>query len=299
MGINTAFAALLVRARQNGTAFTRTATIGRQVLGLPSEEIAALSRKLHIPQRDWATFAEDGYAEAFLRDFLGAETITSFDYSDYEAVDVVQDFNAPLDEKYYREFDVVIDGGTMEHIFDVKTVLANYMNMVKIGGSVFISVPANNLCGHGFYQFSPELFYRVFDTDNGFTAENVTFIETPFLAVEASPHQILYDVVDPAAIRHRVQIVTDKPLTVFVHARRINDDPPFRRPPLQSDFVTEWETRDAQTINPESVKKSSDEKQQTPKRLAYLSLRQAFRLKRKQRRKNSLRNKRWFQRITI
>ena len=67
----------------------------------------------------------------------------------------------------------------MEHLFDVKQVLSNYMNLVKIGGSLFICTNANNLCGHGFYQFSPEFFYRVFTEANGFAVESLCLIETP------------------------------------------------------------------------------------------------------------------------
>ena len=32
------------------------------------------------------------------------------------------------------------------------------MALPKVGGDVYICTPANNLCGHGFYQFSPEFF---------------------------------------------------------------------------------------------------------------------------------------------
>jgi hypothetical protein len=42
------------------------------------------------------------------------------------------------------------------------------MQMLKLGGGYFASLPANNWSGHGFYQFTPELFYRTFSEENGF-----------------------------------------------------------------------------------------------------------------------------------
>ena len=40
--------------------------------------------------------------------------------------------------------------------------------MLTVGGSIFVNTPANNMMGHGFYQFSPELMYRIFAEANGF-----------------------------------------------------------------------------------------------------------------------------------
>ena len=59
-----------------------------------------------------------------------------------------------------KQFDLVFDGGTLEHVFNFSTALKNCMHMVKPHGR-FVSVTLpNNWCGHGFYQFSPELFFR-------------------------------------------------------------------------------------------------------------------------------------------
>lgn len=42
------------------------------------------------------------------------------------------------------------------------------MSLVEVGGLVLMSLPANNEMGHGFYQFSPDLFYRVFCEEKGY-----------------------------------------------------------------------------------------------------------------------------------
>ena len=124
----------------------------------------------------------NGFADDFFRLLLGAESIKSIDYSDYEKVDIIHDLNTPVPENLHGAFDAVVDGGSLKHIFDVKQVLTNYMNMTKVGGCLFIVTTANNLSGHGFYQFSPEFFYRVFGHANGFIVNDVILIECPLLS---------------------------------------------------------------------------------------------------------------------
>jgi hypothetical protein len=45
--------------------------------------------------------------------------------------------------------------------------------MSKVGGQIIHALPANNFCGHGFWQFSPELFFSLYNTENGYTDTEV------------------------------------------------------------------------------------------------------------------------------
>src|SRR5207253_3919084 len=61
-----------------------------------------------------------------------------------------------------KKYDYIYDGGTIEYIFNLPQVLDNIINLLKPGG-IFCSVTCNNnFSGHGFYQFSPELFFASF-----------------------------------------------------------------------------------------------------------------------------------------
>ena len=82
------------------------------------------------------------------------------DISNYENATIIHDLNKELDKKYYNKFNTLIDSGSIEHFFNIKTVLANYANLLKVNGNLFISTCANNSCGHGMYQFSPEFFFQ-------------------------------------------------------------------------------------------------------------------------------------------
>lgn len=296
MGIHASFGALLVRAKERGALFETTATIGRQSLAVPMGDLAAWARRLGIAEPDWDSFAVDGYSEDFFGKMLGAKTLMSFDFSAYQGAGVVHDFNQPLPRAYHTTCDAVVDGGSIEHIFDIKQVLSNYMALPKIGGDVHICTNANNVCGHGFYQFSPEFFYRVFSEANGYRIETVCLIETPFHLVEKSARQRIFEVADPASVGKRMVIVNDKPVSIYVHARRVAERPLFAEPPYQSDYLGEWAdaAEDAGQDQGERGARPSAGGAEPVRRFSYLSSGQALRRWLLQRRKNSLRNQKWF-----
>jgi len=59
----------------------------------------------------------DGYAEPFLKS-LGAREVDSIDASDYESATIIHDMNLPVADQHKTAFDVVLDGGSLEHIFN-------------------------------------------------------------------------------------------------------------------------------------------------------------------------------------
>jgi len=181
-----------------------------------------------------------GETENFLRAFLGAGSIEALDYSDYEGAQLLHDMNQPVAEDMVGRFDVVYDGGTLEHIFNFPTAIANLMRMTKVGGRVFMSTPANNFFGHGFYQFSPELMFRVFAPENGFEIRTVQVLETRYPSPELSRNRIAYEVADPAAVHGRVGLLTKRPVLMLVEARKLEHKRLFAHMPLQSDYVAGW-----------------------------------------------------------
>jgi hypothetical protein len=115
------------------------------------------------------------------------------------------------------------------------------MRMTKVGGRVFLANPANNLCGHGFFQFSPELMFRTFSAPHGFAVERIALMEAQFPGVELVPRRGLYDVNDPAELGSRVTLVSRHPVMLVVHARKLSHlSDPLRVAPQQSDYVEMW-----------------------------------------------------------
>ena len=114
------------------------------------------------------------------------------------------------------------------------------MRMARVGGRVFMSTPANNFFGHGFYQFSPELMFRIFGPENGFDIRTVQVVEARYPSPELTRNRVAYEVADPAQVHRRVGLVTKRPVIMMVEARKLDHRPLFARAPLQSDYVSAW-----------------------------------------------------------
>ncbi len=232
----------LLRARQAGRPLGDVLTIGRQILALHRRDLRALANEFGPSiLGSWSATPYGAYADAFLREAVGVERLQALDASDYEGATVLHDLNRPLPAELAQRFDAVIDGGTLEHIFDVPAALRAYMGMLRVGGSLFLSTPANNLCGHGFYQLSPELMHRVFVAERGFRADRVALVEAVYPGIELRPARRAVAVVDPDAVAERVTLTGRRPVMLVVQAEKLeHHDDPFAEPPHQSDYAARW-----------------------------------------------------------
>jgi hypothetical protein len=133
----------------------RVATLGRQCLAG-----AYTSRSGQVYQ---------GFCESLLTSEFGATVVHSYDFSDYEGATHIHDLGRPLPQ--VSEYDLVLDSGTSEHIFNISQSLLNAARLVKPHGIVLHCLPSNSFCGHGMYQVSPELFFSLYSVRNGFATE--------------------------------------------------------------------------------------------------------------------------------
>jgi hypothetical protein len=97
---------------------------------------------------------------------IGFESVRSLDVSDYENSDYVFDLNSPPEQLSITErFEMVYDGGTLEHVFNVPNALATIAQLTKIGGYIVHETPCNNYLDHGFYQICPTLFLDFYEAN--------------------------------------------------------------------------------------------------------------------------------------
>ena len=109
---------------------------------------------------------------------LGFQEVHSVDVSADVEPDLLFDLNRnDLGAQIGRQYDLVIEAGTMEHIFHVPNVLKNAFDATRTGGCILHNGPSNHFCDHGFYQFSPT-FYQDYYTANGFDILEIMFIQT-------------------------------------------------------------------------------------------------------------------------
>ncbi|MDJ0828106.1 MAG: methyltransferase [Rhodobacter sp.] len=110
---------------------------------------------------------EDGYSERFFQS-LGFDKVDAMDLSDFEGASITQDLGAELRSDLVENFDVIYDGGTCEHVFDISTAYRNIHKMLKPGGVLIGHSPCNNWINHSFYQISPEIVYGFWEKAMGY-----------------------------------------------------------------------------------------------------------------------------------
>lgn len=177
----------------------------------------------------WAGASGGAYAEEMLMNKFGAISVDSIDNSDYEGATIVADMNRPLPTALADQYDAVLDFGCTEHIFDVAQSMRNITTLCKPSGTILHAVPANGFCGHGFYQFSPELFFSLYTDRNGYT-------DTEVYLAELVDTRHWYRVSPPRDGR-RINVRSTGEMYVMVITRRIADVPQNIQ---QSDYTFNW-----------------------------------------------------------
>lgn len=160
--------------------------------------------------------------------------------------------------RFRGRFDAVIDEGTLEHVFNLPVALKASMDAVKVGGCFFSFTQCNNAMGHGFYQLSPEFFYRTLSKVNGFQVREVFLAEVSFGRVP------WYRVADPGAIGRRVELFNDVQSYLLVAAQRIREKPIFSEWPQQSDYAAAWEHKSPDRNFNQITQKSFDPREHVP-----------------------------------
>ncbi len=161
-----------------------------------------------------------GYAEELFRQ-IGAKEIHSFDISDYQKSTYIHDMNQPIPDCFKYKYSTVLDGGSLEHIFNFPVAIKNCMEMVSVGGHFIGITPGNNYMGHGFFQFSPELYFSIFTAENGYEMVSV-------IAYENKPRSNWYLVKNPNEVKDRVTLTNCKLVSLLIEAKRIKRHPSIR-----------------------------------------------------------------------
>lgn len=111
------------------------------------------------------------------------------------------------------------------------------MDLFEPGGHLISITTANNHLGHGFYQFSPELIFRMFSAANGFELEGVFLYEQAGKGFDRSE---VYEVRDPSELGRRVLLINAHSTLMLIRARKIASVTPFATPAIQSDYAVKW-----------------------------------------------------------
>ena len=211
--------------------FGNVLSLGRLDILISKDEY----KKFNIP------FSKNVYVNNdFFFDFK-FNSFKSLDASEFEGSEIIHDLNKPI-EKDIGKYDTIIDFGTSEHVFDIVQNLKNINYLCKNGGHIIHCLPANNNCGHGFWQFSPELFFQLYNEKN-------CFYETELILINMLEKNKFYKVENYTYLE-RLDFNSDVPLYLFVKTKKRNNQ--NFGPIFQSDYEKQWKN-----ITSEESKKSN------------------------------------------
>jgi hypothetical protein len=225
---------LLFYSKKMGVSYSETLMLGRLHLYASHEDIINCINKYqsHEKEINDVNFLDE-YSEP-LFEILGAKIIDSVDFSPYENASIIHDLNLPIPDSLKNKYTAIVDGGTIEHIFNFPIAIKNCMNALKIGGHYIGITPANNSMGHGFYQFSPELYFRVFSDSNGFK------IKKMLINISLGNETNWYKVSDPKEVHSRVMLVNNFPVSLMIIAEKTTEKNVFENIPQQVDYTNTW-----------------------------------------------------------
>jgi SAM-dependent methyltransferase len=237
MGIDIHNLNFLAHARDLGVSFERTLAVGRQALFIEDWELEQHRRLRGLPAlaEPARVPGQPRYFEPLLTQWLGASVADSVDASPYENARLIHDMNLPwpADSPERGAYDAVLDFGCLEHVFNFPVAWRNCVDLCRVGGHVLHALPANNLSGHGFYQFSPELFFNLYQRQHGFELRGV------FFALKADRLH-WWRVANPIELKRRVTLSNSHEVYLLVLARKLRESGPLTAP-QQSDYAQdEW-----------------------------------------------------------
>jgi hypothetical protein len=162
MGIAKGAFSLLFELKTTENLHGTVCQLGRQTSYVSEKQVRDIAKKFGFSpiEKEVITPGIEFVNDEFLFHSLGFDDVESIDYDDYEQPTHILDFNKEVPEEYNERYDVIYDGGTLEHIFNLPQCLRNIYKMLKPNGIIIHgTLPVNNWVDHGFYQFSPTLFH--------------------------------------------------------------------------------------------------------------------------------------------
>lgn len=231
MGISMIPGLFLARHRDAVANCSRGVILGRQKLHLSERRMGRFLK--HLGGKGLTLTAEDitqedGFTEKLLG-HLGYPVIEAMDFTAQEGAEHVHDLNLPLRPELHGQFDLVIDGGTTEHIFHIGTALDTCHQLLKPGGVMMAYIAADGWFGHGFFQTGPDVPWRYWHHARGYEMLEVS------LAPREKPTQTIA-VPDPTGKARGGEMKLQGPHMLLYACRKPLVDPPYAMP-VQGHYV--------------------------------------------------------------
>lgn len=173
------------------------------------EQIQLLQKLIDIVRAQQPDMPWD-VAKIFYRLFLNCREIVAIDFGGTEK-SLKLDLNQPI--SLGRQFDVVYNGGTAEHVFNVWQFFKTVHDHTAGGGVMIHGAPFTGWIDHGFFNFNPTFFWDL-AAANGYVVQLFLYTElTPLKIIRISQREQLEEMakVGQIGINSNVYVVLKKP----------------------------------------------------------------------------------------
>ncbi len=228
MGMTMNEVRLMNLAKLRWGSFGRTIMLGRQEFHTPPRQLRQ--------ETGYEWEPGERFIDRLLAEVYGSTTTDSLDMSEFEGATVIHDLNEELPAALTGAYDTVIDFGTTEHVFNISEAMRSAYRLCAPRGVVLHSLPANNWCGHGMYQISPELFFSLYTRERGFDELAL------FLARVTGRGTKYWWRADRPEPGRRLQVnLGREPTVILCAARRMLETADLGAPVVyQSDYEHQW-----------------------------------------------------------
>jgi hypothetical protein len=173
-------------------------------------------------------------AKLFFRGFLGFKSLDAIDPATPGSTYRL-DLNLPV--SLDRQFDILLNYGTAEHVFNVMQFFKTTHELTVPGGLMIHGSPFTGWIEHGFYNFNPTFFFDL-ALANGYEILLMAIAQIkPFVAMEVSKRE------DVLELAQRGQIPPNAMIDVA-----------FRKPPDERPFAAPMQGYYAGVLSPQAKK---------------------------------------------
>lgn len=220
-------------------------TLGRQTIHFDAHTLQKLAKEygvyLKTPVKVIPPLAEKYAKRGCISDenlfyALGFSEFVALDHSDYEGAHVLFDLNNPTPpKKLIGAFDVILDSGTLEHLFHIPNALSNMFHMLRPNGRIIQILPSSNHMDHGFYMFSPTFLYEYYQQNNFEINTSQLYRSTPLPRMGCKIYNY-----KPGSLYHIQQGGLDDGVYGIINVVTKKANSTCTKVPQQKDYQTAW-----------------------------------------------------------
>ena len=205
----------------------------KQISNLLKKSLQKLSDKNKFSTKDY--FMTLGFNEYKSIDINGAYNSFQFDLNK----DILKTYN------FNKKYDLVINNGTGEHVFNQYAMFLNFHNLTKINGVMLNILPFIDWINHGFYNFNP-IFFADLAASNNYEIIKISLAnrDGAELKLDGNNYSILFEQIKPykndTKFEKMIEIAREKigkNILLVVITKKLSDND-FKTP-LQGKYLTD------------------------------------------------------------